>query len=53
MWFNILKVNIDFKPLPKNQLGAYYSYTDKIVIDEKNILFTELTGALRISPCST
>lgn len=37
MWFNILKVNIDFKPLPKNQLGAYDSYTDKIVIDEKNI----------------
>jgi hypothetical protein len=37
MWFNILKVDIDFKPLPKTQLGEYDSNTDKIVIDEKGI----------------
>jgi len=37
MWFNILKVDIDFKPLPKTQLGEYDPNTDEIGIDEKNV----------------
>jgi len=37
MWFNILKVNIDFKPLPKGWEGSYNPNTDEIVIDEKNV----------------
>tara|TARA_R100001463_G_scaffold118499_3_gene174249 strand:+ start:117 stop:575 length:459 start_codon:yes stop_codon:yes gene_type:complete len=37
MWFNILKVDFDFKSLPKNQIGEYDSNTDKITIDEKGI----------------
>lgn len=37
MWFNILKVDIDFKPLPKGYEGAYDPNTDEIEIDEKNV----------------
>jgi hypothetical protein len=37
MWFNILKVDIDFKTLPKGWDGEYDPDTDEIGIDEKNV----------------
>tara|TARA_R100001463_G_scaffold29281_1_gene66643 strand:- start:72 stop:530 length:459 start_codon:yes stop_codon:yes gene_type:complete len=37
MWFNILKVDIDFARLPKGTEGVYYTNNLGIEIDERNI----------------